>query len=112
MLEHVPDPQRIVQACSDCVKPGGKVFFSTLNRHPKAYILAILGAEYLLKLLPKGTHQYASFIKPSELSDWARQAQLALKDLRGLHYNPLTERFSLQRSLHVNYIACYEKHDD
>ncbi|WP_110402450.1 bifunctional 2-polyprenyl-6-hydroxyphenol methylase/3-demethylubiquinol 3-O-methyltransferase UbiG [Sphaerotilus hippei] len=107
MLEHVPDPAAIVQACSDLVKPGGWVFFSTLNRNAKAFLFAIVGAEYLLKLLPAGTHEYAKFIKPSELLTWSRAARLEPVGTRGLEYNPLTRRYWLSDDLSVNYmIAC------
>ncbi|MEN8259470.1 MAG: bifunctional 2-polyprenyl-6-hydroxyphenol methylase/3-demethylubiquinol 3-O-methyltransferase UbiG [Pseudomonadota bacterium] len=109
MLEHVPDPFSIVRACAGLVRPGGKVFFSTLNRKPKAYLLAIVGAEYLLRMLPKGTHDYATFIKPSELSDWARQAGLDLIAMTGIEYHPLSRRFNLSRDIDVNYIAAYER---
>ena len=109
MLEHVPDPGAIVLACEKMLKPGGHVFFSTLNRHPKAYLLAIIGAEYILNLLPKGTHEYAKFIRPSELNGFAENANLILKDMRGIHYNPLTQRFSFGQNVDVNYIACYKK---
>lgn len=104
MLEHVPDPGAIVQACFDLVKPGGWVFFSTLNRNPKAYAFAILGAEYLLRLLPRGTHDYARFIKPSELAAWTRAARLDLVDMTGLHYNPLTQHYWLATNVDVNYM--------
>jgi 2-polyprenyl-6-hydroxyphenyl methylase/3-demethylubiquinone-9 3-methyltransferase len=104
MLEHVPDPAAVVKACFDLVKPGGWVFFSTLNRNPKAYAFAILGAEYLLKLLPRGTHDYAKFIKPSELATWVRAAPLDMVDMTGLHYNPLTRRYWLAPNVDVNYM--------
>lgn len=104
MLEHVPDPAAIVKACFDLVKPGGWVFFSTLNRNPKAYAFAILGAEYLLRLLPRGTHDYAKFIKPSELATWTRAANLDMVDMTGLHYNPLTRRYWLAPNVDVNYM--------
>jgi 2-polyprenyl-6-hydroxyphenyl methylase/3-demethylubiquinone-9 3-methyltransferase len=107
MLEHVPDPQSIVKACADLVKPGGWVFFSTLNRNPKYYLFAIIGAEYMLNLLPRGTHDYAKFIKPSELAQSCRNAELNLVDLIGLSYNPLTKIYSLGKDTDVNYmIAC------
>jgi 2-polyprenyl-6-hydroxyphenyl methylase/3-demethylubiquinone-9 3-methyltransferase len=107
MLEHVPDPQSIVKACADLVKPGGWVFFSTLNRNPKSYLFAIIGAEYMLNLLPRGTHDYAKFIKPSELAQSCRNAELNLVDLIGLSYNPLTKIYSLGKDTDVNYmIAC------
>lgn len=111
MLEHVPDPQAIVQACSAMLKPGGWAFFSTLNRNPKSFVFAILGAEYVLNLLPKGTHEYAKFIKPSELIMGARQAGLELKATTGLTYNPLTKVYSLKpNDLSVNYWIATQKH--
>ncbi len=109
MLEHVPDPSSVVAACQRLVKPGGLVFFSTINRNPKSYLFAIIGAEYLLNLLPRGTHDYAKLIKPSELATWSRQAHLTLVDQIGMGYNPLTKKYFLQNSLDVNYLACYEK---
>ena len=105
MLEHVPDPVSIVQACARLVKPGGHVFFSTLNRQPKAYLLAVIAAEYLLKMLPKGTHDYAKFITPAELSQSIRLAGLNLQSLRGMSYNPLTKIYSLNNDTSVNYLA-------
>ena len=109
MLEHVPDPSSVVAACQRLVKPGGLVFFSTINRNPKSYLFAIIGAEYLLNLLPRGTHDYAKLIKPSELATWSRQAHLTLRDQIGMGYNPLTKKYFLQNSLDGNYLACYEK---
>lgn len=109
MLEHVPDPSSVVAACQRLVKPGGLVFFSTINRNPKSYLFAIIGAEYLLNLLPRGTHDYAKLIKPSELATWSRQANLVLRDQIGMGYNPLTKKYFLQNSVDVNYLACYEK---
>jgi 2-polyprenyl-6-hydroxyphenyl methylase / 3-demethylubiquinone-9 3-methyltransferase len=109
MLEHVPDPSSVVAACQRLVKPGGLVFFSTINRNPKSYLFAIIGAEYLLNLLPRGTHDYAKLIKPSELATWSRQTHLTLRDQIGMGYNPLTKKYFLQNSLDVNYLACYEK---
>ena len=107
MLEHVPDPAAIVAACAKLVKPGGKVFFSTINRNPKAYLHAILGAEYLLRLLPKGTHDYAKFITPAELSQFARRADLTVDTLRGMSFNPLTKIYALNHDTSVNYLlAC------
>ncbi len=103
MLEHVPDPQSTIAACSRLVKPGGHVFFSTINRNPKAYLFAIIGAEYILKLLPKGTHDYAKFIKPSELTHFARVAGLDVKEYTGLTYNPLTKIYSGTSDISVNY---------
>ncbi|MFA7618282.1 MAG: bifunctional 2-polyprenyl-6-hydroxyphenol methylase/3-demethylubiquinol 3-O-methyltransferase UbiG [Thiohalomonadaceae bacterium] len=105
MLEHVPDPVSVVAACARLVKPGGKVFFSTINRTPKSYLFATVGAEYVLRMLPKGTHNYAKFIRPSELESWARHAGLALRDLTGMSYNPLSRQYSLGRDLEVNYLG-------
>ena len=105
MLEHVPDPASVIQACAQLVKPGGHLFFSTINRNPKSYLFAVLGAEYILQLLPKGTHEYAKFIKPSELASWLRSANLDLQDVTGMLYNPLTKRYSLGRDVDVNYLA-------
>jgi 2-polyprenyl-6-hydroxyphenyl methylase/3-demethylubiquinone-9 3-methyltransferase len=104
LLEHVPEPSAMVAACARLVRPGGQVFFSTINRNPKAYLFAVLGAEYVLKLLPKGTHDYQRFIKPSELSRWSRAAGLAPDELLGMSYNPLTQRYSLGRDCDVNYL--------
>ncbi|MGZ5087481.1 MAG: bifunctional 2-polyprenyl-6-hydroxyphenol methylase/3-demethylubiquinol 3-O-methyltransferase UbiG [Usitatibacter sp.] len=104
MLEHVPDPPSVVRACASLVKPGGLVFFSTLNRNAKAFLLAIVGAEYVLNPLPKGTHEYARFIKPSELSRACREAGLAVIDLTGMTYNPLAKTYSLGRDVDVNYL--------
>lgn len=109
LLEHVPDPSAIVQACSALVKPGGSVFFSTINRNPKAYLHAIVGAEYILKLLPKGMHDYAKFIRPSELARWARAADLTIDDLQGMGYNLLDKTYSLTDNVSVNYLAYYQK---
>ncbi len=105
MLEHVPDPAAIIQACADLVKPGGDVFFSTLNRHPKAYLLAVVGAEYVMNMLPKGTHDYKRFIRPAELASWCRQAGLQVRNITGISYNPLTRQFSLGDDVKVNYIV-------
>lgn len=109
MLEHVPDPSAIVAACQKLVKPDGEVLFSTINRNPKSYLFAIIGAEYILNLLPRGTHEYAKFIRPSELAGWAREAGLSLKEQRGMTYNLLTERYSLGQDLDVNYLAHYHR---
>ena len=107
MLEHVPDPSSIVAACAALAKPGGWLFFSTINRNAKAFVFAIVGAEHVLKLLPKGTHEYAKFIRPSELALWCRRAGLDLCDTRGMEYNPLTRRYWLSGDTSVNYmIAC------
>jgi 2-polyprenyl-6-hydroxyphenyl methylase/3-demethylubiquinone-9 3-methyltransferase len=105
MLEHVPRPQSVVQACAKLVKPGGWVFFSTINRNPKAFLFAIVGAEYVLSLLPRGTHEYLKFIKPSELAGWARGAGLGLQQTQGMEYNPLTRRYWLSGDTSVNYLA-------
>lgn len=104
MLEHVPDPAAIVAACARLVKPGGSVFFSTINRNPKAYLLAVIGAEYVLNMLPKGTHDYAKFIKPSELSSWVRHVDLNVAGMRGMSYNPITQRYWLSDDVSVNYL--------
>lgn len=109
MLEHVPDPEAIVRACARLVNPGGHVFFSTINRNPKAYVFAILGAEYILNLLPKGTHDYAKFIKPSELLTWTRHHALESGELTGMAYNPLTKRYSLERNVDVNYLGHFTR---
>lgn len=111
MLEHVPDPSSIVRACATLVKPGGWVFFSTINRNPKAFLFAIVGAEYMLKLLPQGTHEYARFIRPSELAQWCRDAGLALHVTRGMEYNPLTRRYWLSADVSVNYLIACRKPD-
>ena len=106
MLEHVPDPSSVVHACAALVKPGGHLFFSTINRNPKAYLFAIVGAEYLLRLLPRGTHDYAKFIRPSELARWLRAAELEMQDTVGLTYNPLTQTYKLDpRDVDVNYMV-------
>ena len=107
MLEHVPDPASVVRACATLVKPGGWVFFSTLNRNPKAFALAIVAAEYLLRLLPRGTHEFARFIRPSELARWCREAGLVVETSRGIEYNPFTQRYGLSADTSVNYLlAC------
>jgi 2-polyprenyl-6-hydroxyphenyl methylase/3-demethylubiquinone-9 3-methyltransferase len=104
MLEHVPDPASVVRACATLVKPGGWVFFSTLNRNPQSFLFAIVGAEYVLNLLPKGTHEYAKFIRPSELAGFCREAGLQTQASRGLQYNPLTQRYWLDANTRVNYM--------
>ncbi len=104
MLEHVPDPSSVVRACAQMVKPGGYVFFSTINRNPKSFLFAIVGAEYVLNLLPKGTHEYAKFIRPSELARYAREAGLELEHTKGLEYNPLSRRYWLSGDTSVNYM--------
>jgi len=107
LLEHVPNPASVIKACQQLVKPGGSVFFSTINRNPKSYMLAIIGAEYILKMLPRGTHDYAKFIKPSELDEWARQTNLQLKSITGMTFNPLTNHYKLGRDVDVNYMTHY-----
>lgn len=110
MLEHVPDSASIIRACATLVKPGGWVFFSTLNRNPKSYLYAIVGAEYVLNLLPRGTHDYAKFIKPSELSRHARDAGLAINDIIGMTYNPVTKVYKLEADTDVNYLIACQRH--
>ena len=107
LLEHVPDPESVIRACATLLKPNGKIFFSTLNRNLKSYLFAIVGAEYILNLLPRGTHDYARFIKPSELAKWSRDIGLQLNDQIGMGYNPLTRKYFLQKNLDVNYMAHY-----
>ena len=104
MLEHVPDPASVVSACAQLVKPGGQVFFSTINRNPKSYLLAVIGAEYILRLLPRGTHDYTKFLKPSELARYSRAAGLTLKSVIGMSYNPLTQVYALNHDPSVNYL--------
>lgn len=107
LLEHVPDPQRMIKNCAALIKPGGKLFFSTINRNFKAYLYTIVGAEYVFNLLPKGTHDYAQFIRPSELTQWAESGGLRLLDITGIHYHPLKNEFDLSRDVSVNYLACF-----
>ncbi len=110
MLEHVPDPASVVQACADLTRPGGDLYFSTINRNPKSYLFAILGAEYVLRLLPRGTHEYAKFIRPSELGRWLRAADLELQDITGMTYNPLSKTYRLNpRDVSVNYLLHAKK---
>ncbi len=109
MLEHVPDPQSVVAACAKLAKPGGWVFFSTLNRNPKSYLYAVLGAEYVLNLLPRGTHDYARFIKPSELAQWCRNAGLDVADVTGMSYSPFSKTYSLGNDTAVNYLVACRK---
>lgn len=109
MLEHVPDPSQVVRSCAELVKPGGHVFFSTINRNPKSFLFAIVGAEYVLKLLPAGTHDYAKFIRPSELESWARHAGLEHQASIGMHYNPVTKEYSLGENLDVNYFLYFQR---
>lgn len=110
VLEHVPDPGAIIAACRTLLKPSGNIFLSTINRNPKAYIFAIIGAEYILNLLPRGTHDYQKLIRPSELASWCRTNDLSLKDQVGLGYNIFTKKYSLQRNIDVNYLAHYTPH--
>ena len=110
MLEHVPDPCSVVQACAKMVKPGGHVFISTINRNPKSFLFAIIGAEYVLRLLPRGTHEYAKFIRPSELANWSREANLQVNQMTGLLFNPLTKKYWLSDSdMDVNYMISTQK---
>lgn len=110
MLEHVPNPSSVVSACSRLVKPGGQVFFSTLNRNTKSYLLAVVGAEYVLQMLPKGTHDYAKFIKPSELARWSKLAGLEPEELIGMTYNPFSKQYSLGQDTSVNYLLRAIRH--
>ncbi len=109
MLEHVPDPASIVKACATLVKPGGWVFFSTLNRNPKSFLLAVVGAEYVLNMLPRGTHEYARMIKPSELADWVRAQSLNVMQMKGMTYNPFTRHYALGTDTDVNYLMATQK---
>jgi 2-polyprenyl-6-hydroxyphenyl methylase/3-demethylubiquinone-9 3-methyltransferase len=109
LLEHVPEPASTVAACAQLLKPGGRAFFSTINRNPKSYLFAVIGAEYLLKMLPKGTHDYQRFIKPSELTRWCRDAGLAPVELKGMTYNPVTQQYRLGEDCGVNYSLCCER---
>jgi 2-polyprenyl-6-hydroxyphenyl methylase / 3-demethylubiquinone-9 3-methyltransferase len=111
LLEHVPDPFSVILACKKLVKPGGHVFFATLNRNPKSFLFAIIAAEYILGLVRKGTHTYRKFIKPSELKQWATSAGLAFQDLTGLHYNPFLRKYSLGGNTHVNYLMHFSRMD-
>jgi 2-polyprenyl-6-hydroxyphenyl methylase/3-demethylubiquinone-9 3-methyltransferase len=106
LLEHVPQPASMVAACARLVRPGGRVFFSTINRNPKSYLFAVVGAEYVLGLLPKGTHDYMRFIKPSELLRWSRAAGLRVEEITGMSYNPITRRYRLGSDCDVNYLVC------
>ncbi len=111
MLEHVPDPSSIIRACFQLCKPGGQIFFSTLNRNPKSFLLAVVGAEYILNMLPKGTHDYKKFIRPSELAAWARHSGLEVGELIGMSYNPITKTYKLGRDTDVNYLMQTRKPD-
>ena len=104
MLEHVPDPSSVIRACAKLVKPGGHVFFSTINRNPKSFLFAIVGAEYVLRMLPRGTHEFAKFIRPAELGGWSREAGLNLLDMTGLTFNPITKIYKLEANVDVNYM--------
>ncbi len=109
MLEHVPEPSSIIKSCSKLAKPQGKVFFSTINRNPKSYFFAIVGAEYVLNLLPKGTHNYEKFIRPSEIDRWARRNNLSINSIIGMTYNPIIKRYKLEKDVSVNYLTHYQK---
>lgn len=109
MLEHVPEPWSVIQSCADLLIPGGKVYFSTINRTPQAFAVAIVGAEYALRLLPRGTHQYRKFIRPSELAEWCRDAGLQVLDIQGMHYNPLTGQAHVGPGVNVNYLVQAQK---
>tara|TARA_Y100000031_G_C8088423_1_gene323009 strand:+ start:13 stop:717 length:705 start_codon:yes stop_codon:yes gene_type:complete len=109
MLEHVPEPSSIIKSCSKLAKPQGKVFFSTINRNPKSYFFAIVGAEYVLNLLPKGTHNYEKFIRPSEIDRWARRNNLSINSMIGMTYNPITKSYKLEKDVSVNYLTHYQK---
>ena len=111
LLEHVPDPYSTIQACATLVRPGGTIFFSTINRNPKSWLYAIVGAEYILKLLPKGTHDFKKLIKPSELEAWSRAAGLNVQEFTGMHYNPLQKKYYLGPGVDVNYIGVFRKPD-
>ncbi len=112
MLEHVPDPASVIQACAQLVKPGGQLFFSSINRNAKAFAFAIIGAEYLLKMLPKGTHEYQKFIKPSEMSSWCRQANMTPLDITGMSYNPFNKEYKLGSDVDVNYLISCVRDDE
>jgi len=109
MLEHVPDPSSVIRACATMAKPGGKVILSTLNRNPKSFLFAIVGAEYILNMLPKGTHEFSKFIRPSELAGWVREADLEMLEIKGMTYNPFTRSYSLGKDIDVNYMMACEK---
>lgn len=112
LVEHVPDPGSVIGACASLIARNGHAFFSTINRNPKSYLFAIIGAEYVLKLLPKGTHDYAKFIRPSELDAWSRRAGLKLCQLKGMSYNPITRRYRLGDDVSVNYLSWYRRSGD
>jgi 2-polyprenyl-6-hydroxyphenyl methylase/3-demethylubiquinone-9 3-methyltransferase len=112
MLEHVPDPSSVIAACARLTRPGGQIFFSTINRNPKSFLMAIVGAEYVLRLLPKGTHEYEKLIRPAELCAWARKADLSVEEIIGMHYNPFTRTCTLGGSVHVNYLVHARREDE
>ncbi len=112
MLEHVPSPPAVIAACAELARPGGDIFFSTINRNPKSFLFAIVGAEYVLRLLPAGTHEYEKFIRPSELESWSRHSGLQVKSSIGMHYNPLTREYSLGENIDVNYIMHFQRPDN
>jgi 2-polyprenyl-6-hydroxyphenyl methylase / 3-demethylubiquinone-9 3-methyltransferase len=105
LLEHVPDPESIVTACSEALRPGGALFFSTINRNPKSFVMAILGAEYIMRIIPRGTHEYLKLVRPAELAQWCRQSELDVCDVTGLHFNPLTQSYSMGGNVDVNYFV-------
>ena len=109
MLEHVPDPASTISACAKLLKDDGRLFLSTINRNPKSYLFAVIGAEYILGLLPKGTHDYSRFIRPSEMESWTRESGMQTSDIIGLVYNPLTREYKLNQDVSVNYMACFQK---
>jgi 2-polyprenyl-6-hydroxyphenyl methylase/3-demethylubiquinone-9 3-methyltransferase len=109
MLEHVPDPSSVINACSEMIKPGGSIYFSTINRNPKAFLFAIVGAEYVMNMLPRGTHQFAKFIRPSELDIWARACGLEVNCIEGVIYNPVTGMFRTSHDVDVNYMVRYTR---
>jgi 2-polyprenyl-6-hydroxyphenyl methylase/3-demethylubiquinone-9 3-methyltransferase len=109
MLEHVPEPDAVIAACTTLIRDDGRIFLSTINRNPKAWLFAVIGAEYLLNMLPRGTHEYSKFIRPSEMEAWARHSGLQLTDLTGMSYNPLTREYSLGTDVSVNYLATFQK---
>ena len=111
MLEHVPSPGAIIETCSDILKDNGDIFFSTINRNPRSYLFAVIGAEYILNLLPKGTHDYEKFIKPSELAGWIRNSNLTSKETIGLSYNPITDKYWLGKDIQVNYMVHAKKRE-
>jgi 2-polyprenyl-6-hydroxyphenyl methylase/3-demethylubiquinone-9 3-methyltransferase len=109
MLEHVPEPDAVIAACATLIRDDGRIFLSTINRNPKAWLFAVIGAEYLLNMLPRGTHEYSKFIRPSEMEAWARHSGLQLTDLTGMNYNPLTREYRLGADVSINYLASFRK---